>query len=250
MNPSSSRTNIPGSFPEEDPSPPYSLSAIDIPNQVDRPLPTGWIRQWDTTHQSYFYVDTRINPPHTTWHHPLDDTRHHQTQNISVLAKGDQSWPYLSSEAEPGVKLDSDDFDGPRKKSAEDPQRQVPMNHASPNPAVRLSSNGQNRDIVEALDPREFYPRPTLPATTHGTRRSKLPLRTRLLGHAPISLPFVRREPKWVRRVDKIFDRLQKKEDKLDRRLEKWSGKCERRLLQAEHAVARRGYSIPGPSRT
>lgn len=155
----------------------------------------------------------------------------------------------MSSESEPGAELDSDDIDAPRKKSAEDPQCQVTMYHASPNSAARLSSNGQNRDIVEALDPREFHPRPTLPATTHGTRRSKLPLRTRLLMHSPISLPFVGREPKWVRRVDKIFDRLQKKEDKLDRRLEKWSGKCERRLLQAEHAAARRGYSIPGSSR-
>ncbi|KAG8949652.1 hypothetical protein FRC04_008398 [Tulasnella sp. 424] len=165
-------------------------------------------------------VDTRINPPHTTWHHPLDDTRYHQTQSISVLAKGTSSSPYLSSDSEQGAELDSDDIDAPRKKSAGDLRRRVTMYHESPNSATHLSSSGQNRDIVEALDPREFHPRPTLPATTH-----EAPVADPSSHALPDSLPFVRREPEWARRVDKIFDRLQKKEDKLDRRAEKWTGK-------------------------
>lgn len=38
-----------------------------------RPVPEGWVRQFDpkTTHQ--YYVDTRATPPRSVWHHPYDD---------------------------------------------------------------------------------------------------------------------------------------------------------------------------------
>ena len=48
-----------------------------------RPLPTGWIRQWDTTEHHQFYVDTKANPPRSIWVHPLDD---------------EDTWKSLSSE--------------------------------------------------------------------------------------------------------------------------------------------------------
>ncbi|KAF9301167.1 hypothetical protein BGZ74_007026 [Mortierella antarctica] len=35
-----------------------------------RPLPPGWISQFDATHQAYFYVDERANPPTVTWEDP------------------------------------------------------------------------------------------------------------------------------------------------------------------------------------
>ncbi|TKA67622.1 hypothetical protein B0A49_05086 [Cryomyces minteri] len=38
-----------------------------------RPLPTGWVRQYDSkTHHQYF-VDTTANPPRSIWQHPYDD---------------------------------------------------------------------------------------------------------------------------------------------------------------------------------
>lgn len=48
-----------------------------------RPLPTGWIRQWDTKEHHQFYVDTKADPPRSIWVHPLDD---------------DETWRNLSSE--------------------------------------------------------------------------------------------------------------------------------------------------------
>jgi len=37
-----------------------------------RPLPFGWVKEWDQTHNRWFYVDVRANPPRSTWDHPLD----------------------------------------------------------------------------------------------------------------------------------------------------------------------------------
>lgn len=38
-----------------------------------RPLPEGWIRQWDDKEQHQFFVDTKASPPRSIWVHPYDD---------------------------------------------------------------------------------------------------------------------------------------------------------------------------------
>ena len=38
-----------------------------------RPLPTGWVRQFDPTENHQFFVDTTSDPPRSTWTHPYDD---------------------------------------------------------------------------------------------------------------------------------------------------------------------------------
>ncbi|KAL8932550.1 MAG: hypothetical protein Q9216_006786, partial [Gyalolechia sp. 2 TL-2023] len=38
-----------------------------------RPLPQGWIRQYDPDNQHQFFVDTTREPPRSIWHHPYDD---------------------------------------------------------------------------------------------------------------------------------------------------------------------------------
>jgi len=39
----------------------------------NRPLPDGWVRQYDSKEHHQFFVDTRANPPRSIWHHPYDD---------------------------------------------------------------------------------------------------------------------------------------------------------------------------------
>lgn len=39
----------------------------------NRPLPKGWIRQFDPDHHHQFYVDTTKEPPRSIWVHPYDD---------------------------------------------------------------------------------------------------------------------------------------------------------------------------------
>jgi len=38
-----------------------------------RPLPEGWVRQYDTQANHQFFVDTSKDPPRSIWHHPYDD---------------------------------------------------------------------------------------------------------------------------------------------------------------------------------
>jgi len=39
-------------------------------NPDRRSLPAGWITQYDPDYKAWFYVNTRANPPVTTWNHP------------------------------------------------------------------------------------------------------------------------------------------------------------------------------------
>lgn len=38
-----------------------------------RPLPEGWVRTFDPDSEHQFFVDTRQDPPRSTWCHPYDD---------------------------------------------------------------------------------------------------------------------------------------------------------------------------------
>jgi len=40
-------------------------------NPDNRPLPSGWIEQYDPRNNAWFYVNMNVNPPETTWVHPV-----------------------------------------------------------------------------------------------------------------------------------------------------------------------------------
>lgn len=42
----------------------------------NRPIPEGWVRQFDHRENHQFFVDTRTNPPRSIWHHPYDDEQY------------------------------------------------------------------------------------------------------------------------------------------------------------------------------
>lgn len=44
-----------------------------------RPLPEGWIRQFDPKEEHQFFVDTKADPPRSIWHHPYDDEQYLST---------------------------------------------------------------------------------------------------------------------------------------------------------------------------
>ncbi|KAG8906614.1 hypothetical protein FRB99_006484 [Tulasnella sp. 403] len=59
----------------------------------ERPLPAGWIRQFDSASAHHFYVDTQSNPPRSIWVHPLDDEqyiREHYANPASGPSPGHQ----------------------------------------------------------------------------------------------------------------------------------------------------------------
>lgn len=44
-----------------------------------RPLPQGWVRQYDPEYHHQFFVDTTRDPPRSIWHHPYDDDEYMST---------------------------------------------------------------------------------------------------------------------------------------------------------------------------
>ncbi|KAG8928595.1 hypothetical protein FRC02_006710 [Tulasnella sp. 418] len=50
-----------------------------------RPLPVGWIRQFDHNTNHHFYVDTKASPPRSIWVHPLDDPEYRKAQGLPPL---------------------------------------------------------------------------------------------------------------------------------------------------------------------
>lgn len=49
-----------------------------------RPLPKGWIRQWDPASHHNFFVDTLATPPRSIWCHPHDDPEYQRAHPDEV----------------------------------------------------------------------------------------------------------------------------------------------------------------------
>ena len=51
------------------------ISAMERRSMEDegRPLPQGWIRQYDPQNHHQYFVNTNVEPPTSIWHHPYDD---------------------------------------------------------------------------------------------------------------------------------------------------------------------------------
>ena len=102
-----------------------------------RPLPEGWVRQFDSKNSHQFYVDIRSEPPRSTWHHPYDDEEYLSTlpsaerERIQELTRHPSHHDLLS-----GYSSNEEDDSGPShpppgkttaatKQSAELPPRQT-----------------------------------------------------------------------------------------------------------------------------
>ncbi|KAK5173205.1 uncharacterized protein LTR77_003327 [Saxophila tyrrhenica] len=73
---------------------PAASSSLQVPGQNEggmpsshrrsmedelRPLPKGWVRQYDSEQHHQFFVDTNKEPPRSTWVHPYDDEEYLST---------------------------------------------------------------------------------------------------------------------------------------------------------------------------
>ncbi|KAJ9475385.1 hypothetical protein PHBOTO_005463 [Pseudozyma hubeiensis] len=70
-----------------------------------RPLPKGWIRQYDPSTHHNFFVDTLAKPPRSIWVHPFDDEQY-QREHPSEIKKERER-----IEREHMVHADTDDED-------------------------------------------------------------------------------------------------------------------------------------------
>jgi len=76
-----------------------------------RPLPEGWIKQFDSNSNAFFYVDTKASPPRSIWVHPFDDPEyiraHPEHRNHDPLLTPPSSPPPDYEEAASSRKADS-----------------------------------------------------------------------------------------------------------------------------------------------
>lgn len=92
---------VPGARVERNGIPPERRRSMEDEN---RPLPPGWVRQFDPQEQHQFFVDTTVDPPRSIWTHPYDDEqylstlepseaqklrRHHRTLTLEDIAAED-----------------------------------------------------------------------------------------------------------------------------------------------------------------
>lgn len=52
-----------------------------------RPLPPGWLRQYDEQNHHQYFVDTNRDPPRSIWHHPYDDEEYMNSLNPQERAR-------------------------------------------------------------------------------------------------------------------------------------------------------------------
>lgn len=250
------------------PSPPYSESAAPFTEQDNRPLPEGWIRQWDPNYQQYFFVstpersslnrnssfpfpvqvDTRANPPHSLWDHPLDDPQYRKAHGLPADSDSESITSSSSSSS------DSDSEGGDKKKktkSGKKLKRQENPNaaYAGPIPAPHPASSGAPRGLFGMLTQGLFGPRPS-PQVSPGVAGPSVagpsfaPMQAGMM-YAPPSYPYNKRDMRWARREEKRSYRAEKREEKRTWRAERRANKHERRMMKAQRKAMRRGY-VPG----
>lgn len=83
-----------------------------------RPLPEGWVRQFDAKHGHQYFVDTGADPPRSIWHHPHDDETYLNTLNSEERERL-QELHRQQSHADIEAELtDEEDHAGPSKPGA------------------------------------------------------------------------------------------------------------------------------------
>ncbi|KAE8453951.1 hypothetical protein EG329_007727 [Mollisiaceae sp. DMI_Dod_QoI] len=75
-----------------------------------RPLPTGWVRQYDSKSHHQFFVDTSSSPPRSIWHHPYDDSTYLSSLSPSERERV-QNLHQVPSKADLEAESSSDDHD-------------------------------------------------------------------------------------------------------------------------------------------
>jgi hypothetical protein len=103
---------------------------------MQRPLPEGWVRQYDPKENHQFFVNTKENPPGSYWEHPLD---------IPEVVKG------LSSEERERLQEEEDKMRKQADHSADHSEDEHFPAELPPRSAVSKQPTGQKKSFGEKL---------------------------------------------------------------------------------------------------
>ena len=105
-----------------------------------RPLPSGWLRQYDPANHHQFFVDTNKDPPRSIWHHPYDDDEYLNSLDAKER-KRVQSLHKIPSEAD--VLAMSSDEEGDHYPSTHHPPAGHPASSTAQQPSGGASRFGR-----------------------------------------------------------------------------------------------------------
>lgn len=83
-----------------------------------RPLPEGWVRQFDPEHNHQYYVDTTKTPPRSIWHHPYDDEVYRSSLSKQELSNLDRLHKSVSLKDIEAESSDEEGHAGPSRTHA------------------------------------------------------------------------------------------------------------------------------------
>ena len=109
-----------------------------------RPLPQGWVRQYDPKTSHQFFVDTNAKPPKSIWHHPYDDEQFLNTLDPKERARV-QNLHKVPSEADYAAESSDDDGD-------------FGHHHSGYNKNAATARPDSSRPINQELPPRNPQP--------------------------------------------------------------------------------------------
>ncbi|ERF70944.1 hypothetical protein EPUS_06729 [Endocarpon pusillum Z07020] len=116
-----------------------------------RPLPPGWVRQYDAKEGHQFFVDTNANPPRSIWHHPYDDE-----QYLSTLTSEEreriQATAMAPNHADIAAESSADESDaGSTHKGSHQQSHQSPQANSSTPPDLPPRPQPQTHESTGGL---------------------------------------------------------------------------------------------------
>ncbi|TKY90331.1 hypothetical protein EX895_000329 [Sporisorium graminicola] len=125
-----------------------------------RPLPKGWIRQYDPSTHHNFFVDALANPPRSIWVHPFDDAQYQREHPDEVRKERERI------EREHIVHADTDDEDDDHHhRSSSSKQHQSTSSAAAATSSSQAQPKGMKKFGRSLKD--------KLTNTTHAEREAK-----------------------------------------------------------------------------
>jgi len=137
--------------------PPASRRSMEDEN---RPLPPGWIRQWDSKEHHQFFVDTKAKPPRSIWHHPYDDDQYLSTLSSEERERIQEETAKLASHHH----LDGDSTDDER------PSASKRMNSSTTAPEINMGGSANEGKGLKGFG-RRFKDKVT--GSTHEEREAR-----------------------------------------------------------------------------
>ncbi|CAG7846691.1 SubName: Full=Uncharacterized protein {ECO:0000313/EMBL:CCA71492.1} [Serendipita indica DSM 11827] len=154
-------------YPQYSSEPPKS-------NPDTRPLPDGWITQWDPNYKAWFYVNTRESPPRSVWVHPAGPPGSPQPQQYSAPSgappsngpqeKGGSANDYYQGSSSPYPQGSSPYPQGPSPYPQQGQSPYPQQGYNQPNP-----SNNKGHLVVQSVEQLpELFSHGKKPSGSHG----------------------------------------------------------------------------------